>query len=268
MPLPDTPALLQPPTTTSPTTLLLIDIQRGLNITHGFYGRERSTPTFEDNVSLILRRCRAYNASLPHSLSPITEASTHSNTDYEAQTQRHPVPTPIPLKIIHVSHTSSNPLSPLHPSGTTQKDGMEFMPCATPLADEPVLRKTTNSAFASTELAALLAQPCRPSQLIVVGIATDHCVSTSVRWAADLGIVHNGAEGTGRDGDEGKCEGGGKREGQIVVVGDATACFGKGEIDAETVQRVHLASLEGEFATVMNTREVLRGLFGEGEADY
>ncbi len=197
----------------SPTTLLCIDSQRGLNTSHGFYGTERSTPQFEANVARLLGRCRAHNATSPQ-----------------------------PIRIVHVFHRSSNPLSPLHPSGITQKDGIEFMPCAAPVPGEPVLSKTANSAFVSGELAELL-QTAPVEQLVVVGIATDHCVSTSVRWAADLGVVGS--------------------RGKIALVRDATACFGKGGLDAETVQEVHLASLDGEFATVLKTCEVLADLFGE-----
>ena len=46
-----------------------------------------------------------------------------------------------------------------------------------------------------------------------------------------------------------------------MVVRYATACFGKGGWDAETVQAVSLTSLEEEFATAMSTRDVLAELF-------
>lgn len=48
--------------------------------------------------------------------------------------------------------------------------------------------------------------------------------------------------------------------GKIFIVSDATATFNKGGFDAETVHRVNLASLEGEFANVVSTNEVLMGL--------
>jgi len=50
-------------------------------------------------------------------------------------------------------------------------------------------------------------------------------------------------------------------EGDVVLVGDATAAWEKpgGEWDAETVQAVHLESL-GEFARVVSTRDVLAEL--------
>jgi hypothetical protein len=49
-------------------------------------------------------------------------------------------------------------------------------------------------------------------------------------------------------------------KGRIVLVADATATFGKGGFDAETVHRVSVASLEGEFADVIGAEEVVKAL--------
>lgn len=49
-------------------------------------------------------------------------------------------------------------------------------------------------------------------------------------------------------------------KGCIVLVGDATATFGKAGIDAETIQKVSVASLDGEFADVFATNEVIEAL--------
>ncbi|EXJ60184.1 hypothetical protein A1O7_04336 [Cladophialophora yegresii CBS 114405] len=243
------------------TALLLIDIQRGLNTSHGYYGTDRSTPTLEGNVATLLGRCREYNAN----------ANAHARAADVDSTGNYPI------QIIHVFHQSNNPASPLHVSGRTQKDGMEFMPCAAP--DEPsssafetVLGKTANSAFADGgRLQSLLAAK-KVGQLVVVGIATDHCVSSSVRWAKDLGVVKrnwdrvshgDGGGGGAANGEaEMQVEMEMDNEGTIVVVRDATACFGKGGVGAEVVQRVSLASLEGEFADVLSTADVLGDLVG------
>ena len=125
---------------------------------------------------------------------------------------------------------------------------MFFMPCAQPNETSPleyVVSKMANSAFTGTTVRGLL-EVHRIAQIVVVGIATDHCVSTSVRWAKDLEVVKDYEEDT---------------EGRIAIVSDATACFGKGGVDAETVQKVHFASLDGEFAKVMSTEEMLEDLF-------
>lgn len=50
--------------------------------------------------------------------------------------------------------------------------------------------------------------------------------------------------------------------GEVVLVGDATATWDKGEWDAETVHRVHIASLKNEFARIVKTKEAI----GEWEA--
>ena len=49
-------------------------------------------------------------------------------------------------------------------------------------------------------------------------------------------------------------------KGRIVLVGDATATFGKAGIDSETIQKVSIASLDGEFADVLGTDEVVKAL--------
>jgi hypothetical protein len=48
--------------------------------------------------------------------------------------------------------------------------------------------------------------------------------------------------------------------GRILLVADATATFGKAGIDSETIQRVTVASLDGEFADAVGTEEVVKAL--------
>ena len=55
-------------------------------------------------------------------------------------------------------------------------------------------------------------------------------------------------------------------KGRVILAGDATATFNKGDIDAETVHKVHLRSLNDEFAEVLNTQTIL-GLFRDPEAE-
>lgn len=133
--------------------------------------------------------------------------------------------------VIHVRHDSVNPKSPLRP----KQIGNEFMGCAQPRADEVVIGKQVNSAFIGTNLMDLLLE-MGAKDLVIAGLCTDHCVSTTTRMGANLGF-------------------------EVTVVADAVATFGREAMDgevfgAELVHRVALASLEGEFAKIKNTNEV------------
>jgi nicotinamidase-related amidase len=75
------------------------------------------------------------------------------------------------------------PDSPLRPD----RPGNAIKPEAAPQPGEPVFRKTVNSAFIGTTLEAhLRAQGI--DTLVLVGLTTDHCVSSTTRMAANLGF--------------------------------------------------------------------------------
>lgn len=143
--------------------------------------------------------------------------------------------------VIHVQHMSTNPDSPLRP----ELPGNAFKPEALPQPGEPVFQKTVNSAFIGTTLEAhLRAQEIET--LVVVGLTTDHCVSTTTRMAANLGF-------------------------KAIVVSDGTATFERtgpagDHHSAEQMHQRELASLHGEFATVRPTNEVLAELRTPGSA--
>jgi nicotinamidase-related amidase len=175
---------------------------------------------------------------------------SRSNPSYEANIQtllqafRTRVP---PVLIIHVQHLSTSPSSPLHPSSP----GSAFSATSTPLPGEFVITKNVNSAFIGTDLEAVLREH-EIWTLYIAGLTTDHCVSTTTRMAGNLHITHH----VGEDG--------GIVEGEVVLVGDATAAWEKpgGEWDAETVQAVHLESL-AEFARIVTTKDVVGELVGD-----
>ncbi|CAI7653268.1 unnamed protein product [Penicillium discolor] len=209
---------------TLPTALILIDNQSGFSDpkTIAHWGGTRSNPNYETNFQALLSAFRVARSS--------------SST---------------PLEVIHVFHSSTTPESPFHPSNPGQ--GIRPLDFATPASDgsEPVFWKSVNSSFIGTGLEAHLREKGF-RQLIIAGLTTDHCVSTTVRMAANLGVVDR-SDGTHEN--DPKVD-----KGRIVLVEDATATFGKAGIDAETIQKVSIASLDGEFADVFATKEVTEAL--------
>jgi hypothetical protein len=96
-----------------------------------------------------------------------------------------------------------------------------------------------NSSFIGTNLQQQL-DAAGIDTIVIVGLTTEHCVSTTARMAGNFGY-------------------------HTYVVADATAAFAKtgtkGEYyNAETVHLTALAQLNNEFATVLNTDEVLNAL--------
>ncbi len=134
--------------------------------------------------------------------------------------------------VIHVHHSANVTTSRFH----TDKVGHEATKEGQPLPGEPVFKKLVNSAFIGTELEQYL-RTNKIEKLVVVGLTTDHCISTSVRMAANLGF-------------------------EVTLVSDATATFER-ELDgihytAEQIHAVHLASLNDEFCQLASCSAILR----------
>lgn len=134
--------------------------------------------------------------------------------------------------VIHVQHMSTEPQSLLRPG----LPGNAIKKEALPIAGEPLFQKNVNSAFIGTDLDAHLRSRGIES-LVMVGLTTAHCISSSARMAANLGF-------------------------KVTVVADATATHGHTSYDGkyydpDLIHRVELASLNGEFATVRNSADVL-----------
>jgi nicotinamidase-related amidase len=134
--------------------------------------------------------------------------------------------------VIHVHHCSSSSVGCFRP-GTP---GNEPKVQAVPRGGEIVYRKWVNSAFIGTTLEADLRQRGIVS-LVVVGLTTNHCVSTTVRMAGNLGF-------------------------KTYVVSDATATFDRAGADgrprrAEDVHNAALGDLHLEFAEVVDTDSLM-----------
>lgn len=164
---------------------------------HAFYGGKRNNPDAEKNAAKILTHWRK---------------------------EKQPV--------FHVRHSSQNPESPLYAS----KLGFDIKDEVKPQEDEPLFTKNVNSAFIGTDLEQVLRNKSIKS-VVLVGLTTNHCVSTSVRMAANLGF-------------------------ETLLVSDACAAFDQKGVngqtfDAELVHQTALASLKDEFAQIVSTAQLL-----------
>ena len=137
--------------------------------------------------------------------------------------------------LIHVRHDSVHAGSSLHPAhpGNAFRDGFD------PLPGEAVLPKSVNAAFIGTDLDLRLRR-LEVRSVVLFGISTDMCVSTTARVAANLGY-------------------------RTIVVGDACQCFDLPDSDgnpipAVEIARAHLATLRAEFAEVVDTDAVVAAL--------
>ncbi|WP_420603795.1 cysteine hydrolase family protein [Flagellimonas sp.] len=165
-----------------------------------YYGTERNNPDAEANAAIILGLFRAKK-----------------------------------FPIFHIQHCSTNAESPLHPS----KPGNALHPLVSPLEDEPIFQKSVNSAFIGTPLEDQLKSK-GIEEVVIVGLTTEHCVSTSTRMAANLGF-------------------------QVNLISDATAAFDKigvngQKFSAELIHNTALANLKDEFAIIKDTATVLKEL--------
>ena len=136
------------------------------------------------------------------------------------------------LPVIHIQHCSVEPDSPLRPN----QPGNDFKEESLPIAGEERFTKTVNSAFIGTKLEQYLRDQSI-TNLVIVGLTTDHCVSTSTRMAGNLGF-------------------------NVTLVSDATATFDRmghdgAEYSVDDIHSIHLASLNNEFCQVGSTEWVL-----------
>ncbi|KAJ6552989.1 Isochorismatase-like protein [Mycena capillaripes] len=139
------------------------------------------------------------------------------------------------IPIIHIHHASlqNHPLNPeLCP------EGYKVLPEAAPVGEEHVFVKNVNSGFIGTGLEAHL-RAAGIDTLVILGLTTSHCVSTTTRMAGNLGF-------------------------KVYLPRDATAMFERPaapgnhrQFDAETMHEVALSELHDEFATVVTTEEVV-----------
>jgi nicotinamidase-related amidase len=139
------------------------------------------------------------------------------------------------MPVFHSQHCSTVEGSPLRPGA----EGNEVKEIVEPLPGERVVKKNVNSAFIGTDLESQLRNKGIQT-VVIVGLTTDHCVSTTARMAGNMGF-------------------------DVYVVSDATATFDRLGPDckkykADLVHAVNLTSLNNEFANVIDTDDLLKRL--------
>jgi nicotinamidase-related amidase len=161
------------------TALLLIDLQRG------FYDPDPPPPGSTDEAQREYRRWAPYRARMAGTVLP-NAARLLARFRAAPATAR---------AVIHAHITSLTPdgrdrslsharpgFNNLHyPPGSS---GAAFLPETAPLPGEIILGKTTDSAVTGTTLRLLLAN-LRVRHVVVAGVFTDQCVSSTVRSLAD-----------------------------------------------------------------------------------
>ncbi len=134
--------------------------------------------------------------------------------------------------ILYTQHISLRPGSPLARGSA----GVSIKQEVAPVEGEPVFEKSVNSALKNPGLLQAV-QSINPDAVVVVGMATDACVTATAREARDLGYA-------------------------TVVVGDACATFIRFapagvSYPAATVQGVSLAALAASGIKVCAASEAI-----------
>jgi len=142
------------------------------------------------------------------------------------------------LPVFHIRHQGVRPDSSFLPDSA----GYPVKDEAREIKGEPVIVKRVNSAFIGTDLEQRL-RTAGIETLVICGATTNHCVETTTRMAGNLGF-------------------------DARLVRDATWTFDRigSDGDAHPAEEIHamsLANLNGEFATIVTTAEILTSLEGQ-----
>ncbi|SDS36234.1 cysteine hydrolase family protein [Pseudomonas prosekii] len=134
--------------------------------------------------------------------------------------------------VIHVQHLSCSADSVFWP----QQSGVEFQDRFQPMTGERLIQKQVPDAFCATGLEVQLRE-AGIEQLVIVGVATNNSVESTARTAGNLGF-------------------------EAWVVEDACFTFDKADFfgnphSAEEVHAMSLGNLQGEYATVINSEQIL-----------
>ena len=134
--------------------------------------------------------------------------------------------------VFHVHHHGTDPDDPFY----SDAPGAAVQPFAAPVEGEPTLVKHFSSAFAGSTLEADL-RAKGIERVVLCGATANHCVESATRAASDLGF-------------------------DTVYAADAVWAYAVTGPDgvqhsAEQVHSTSLSTLEGEFASVLKTEQIL-----------
>ncbi|MES2261043.1 MAG: cysteine hydrolase family protein [Pseudomonadota bacterium] len=134
--------------------------------------------------------------------------------------------------VVHVRHISRTPGSLFWPG----QPGAEFQEALAPLPDAHIVEKNVPDAFINTGLERWL-RVRDIDRLVIVGVSTNNSVEASARTAGNLGF-------------------------ETQVVADACFAFAKTDYagtprSADDVHAMALSNLDGEYATIVETRQLL-----------
>lgn len=137
--------------------------------------------------------------------------------------------------VVHIQHIATSPTATFFLPDT---EGVEIHNSVTPLAGETVLLKNYPNSFRKTGLLDYL-QLHDIKHLVIAGMMTHMCIDTTTRAACDL---------------EFKCQ----------VAHDACATkaltFDGVTVPAAQVQHAYMAALQGSFAEVLGTEQIIAAL--------
>lgn len=138
-------------------------------------------------------------------------------------------------RVVHIHHHSLEPTSAFK----AELPGSAVQPFVAPLESEAVYLKHVNSGFIGTTLEVDL-RAAGVTTLIMCGATANHCVETTTRMAGNLGFdVYYLSDG--------------------VWAYSATGPDGR-KHHADDVHSNSLCSLDGEFATVISTNDMIAAL--------
>ncbi|GAA1184929.1 cysteine hydrolase family protein [Nesterenkonia xinjiangensis] len=187
---------------TPTTALIVVDVQQGFRDAE-HWGR-RGNPDSEQNIHRLLQAWRD-----------------------------------VKMPVVLVSHASTDPDSPLHPS----HQGHQLEEIVEGSADLHVVKSVNSSFHGTPDLDAWL-RAAGIETIVVCGISTNHCCETTARVGGNLGH-------------------------RVLFALDATHSFDRTGPDgrvltAEQLMQATATNLHGEFATVVSTEELLEAVPRQG----